>query len=123
MVKEKKTSKHRESGKEEKKHFQKQAEAKLKASSKEREAGKGNTYGSDFGNLKEAGKSKAGERGVGNDNKAEEGNSSTPDLGNFGGTGMRNPDLSGSLGKVAIGKGCLSSIIGLVIVVGLILIF
>jgi hypothetical protein len=118
MAKKKVNSKKQEMGKEEK-HSKKHDELKAQGSSKAGGQIKGNPYETDLENFTGDGKRKKNERGFENDNKLDNGNNVPAGLG----LGFGNPDLSGQIGKVAAGKGCLTTIIGVVVVVVLLMIF
>ena len=146
MAKKEESSKKQDNAKDEKIHVQKHEEPKIHAE-KNRGAGKESTQGTGMWNAdeKELGKVKgpgmggfdekgmAGTRGraMGNDSQPGMENTGETNLGNTDGTGVgnfdgidiSNFDPSSSLGKKVSGKGCLSTIIGVITVLALIIIF
>lgn len=147
MAKKEESSKKQNHSKDEKIHAQKHEAPKIHAE-KVRGAGKESAHGSgmwnadekelgkvkgpDMGDFDEKGMGSKG-RGMGNaDHPGMEdagetslGNTDGTGVGNFDGIDIRNfdPLASGNLGKKAAGKGCLSTIIGVITVLALIMIF
>lgn len=140
MPKKEDNSNNRSGDKGEKIHSQKHEDAGLESGGKSRGVDKGNENARGFGNAKEVGQGNANERGFGNakevgqeisdergfEKNKETGQGSTDGtgLGNFDGSGsLGNFDGSANLGKPTLAKGCLSSIIGVMIIIAAMIIF
>lgn len=146
MAKKEESSKKQDHAKDEKTHAQKHEEPKIHAENV-REAGKGSAQGSgmwnadekefgkakgpDMGELDEKGMGGARGRGMGTANQpgmedageTSLGNTDGTGVGNFDGIDIGNFDPSSSIGKKAAGKGCLSTILGIIVVLALVMIF
>jgi hypothetical protein len=118
--KDEKTRKH-ETGKEET-HSKKPDGIKKLDSSKAGGQGKVKSYETDLENGISNGKGMKNEGGFENKNKLDDGINVPTGLGNTDGFGFSNPDVSGQLGKTAAGKGCLSAVIGAILVIALLII-
>ncbi len=146
MAKKEERSKKQDLAKDEKIHTQKHDEPKLQTE-KNREAGKESTQGTgmwnadekdlgkvkgkDTGDYNEKSMGAARGRGMENANQpgledageTNLGNTDGTGVGNFDGIDISNFDPSSGLGKKVAGKGCLSTIVGIIVVLALIMIF
>ena len=121
MAKKDEKSRKHETGKEET-HSRKHDELKAQDRSKEGGQGKMKSYETDLENGNGNGKGMKNERGFENENKQDNGINVPTGLGNTDGFGFSNPDVSGQLGKTAAGKGCLSTVIGAILIIALLII-
>ena len=134
MPKKEDNSSNRGGDKGEKIHSQKHEDAGLESGGKSRVGGKGNENARGFGNTKDVGQGNPNERGLGNpkevgqqisdergfekNNEADQGSIEGTGLGNFDGSGsLGNFDGSANLGKPTVAKGCLSSIIAVMVII------
>jgi hypothetical protein len=108
----------RGSDKGEKIHSQKHEDTGLEGGGKSRGVDKVNETARGFGNAKKVGQGTANERGFEKNNEAGQKSNDGTGLGNFDGSGsLGNFDGSANLGKPAVGKGCLSSIIAVMVII------
>ncbi len=84
--------------------------------------GKMKPYGTDLENFNGVGKGNKFEKGFENENKLDDGIKVPIGIGNPDGFGFSNPDLSAELGKKAAGKGCLTTVIGTILLIALLII-
>lgn len=118
MAKKNDKSRKLETGKEET-HSRKHDELKTQDSIKEGKQGKMKSYEGDLENGIGNGKGMKNEKGFEHENKVDNGINVPTGIGNPDGFGFSNPDVSGQLGKTAAGKGCLSTVIGTILIIAL----
>jgi hypothetical protein len=120
MAKKTEKSRKHETGKDEK-HSKKHDELKALDNRKVGGQDKTKPYETDLENFPGAGKGNKNEKGFENENKVNNGINVPTGTGNTDGFGFSNPDLSAQLGKGAAGKGCLSTVIGAILIIALLL--
>ena len=118
MPKKEDNSSNRGGDKGEKIHPQKHEDAGFESGGKSRGIDKGNENARGFGNTKEVGQEISGDRGFEKNNEAGQGGVEGTGLRNFDGSGsLGNFDGSANLGKPTVAKGCLSSVIAVMVII------